>query len=112
MNSRAPATKLLVPSGASLIPGRLYLQLYHGRTDPDQEMDDRGFAGPTFGPLAGAVQTYLTTIRLHGDDYADLWLDTHDDMIVWDGGYFGDMSIFIATPGQHAAVVILEKTHP
>jgi hypothetical protein len=26
-----------------------------------------------------------------------LWLYTHDDMVAWDGAYYGDFSLFIAT---------------
>jgi hypothetical protein len=100
MNSpaSAPATKLLVPDGATLTPGRLYLQLYHGCTDQIRHMDDWGFAGPTFGPLTFVVQTCLATIRLHSDGDLELWLPIHDDMIVWNGSYLGDMSIVIAEP--------------
>jgi hypothetical protein len=92
-------TPLLVPSGSPLIEGKFYLQLYHGRKDPAQEMDDWGFVGPTFGPLNYVVQTYFSTIRLHGCDGKELWLEKHDDMIAWDGSYYGDMSIFVA--GRH-----------
>ncbi len=96
------AAKIVVPAGSPLIAGRLYLQLYHGRNDPAQQMDDWGFAGPTFGPLTSVVQTYLTHFRLYGDGGMELWLETCDDMIVWQGSYYGDMSVFIATPDTHA----------
>jgi hypothetical protein len=90
----------LVPAGSPLAPGKLYLRLYHGRKDPAEEMDDRGFDGPTFGPLYSVVQTYVSTIRLHGNEVdEELWLDRHDDMIVWDGAYYGDLCIFVA--GRH-----------
>jgi hypothetical protein len=101
MTETAPATRLLVPSGNALTAGKLYLQLYHGRTDPDQQMDDWGSTGPTFGPLACVVHTYLTTIRLRGENDHELWLRHHDDMTVWQGAYFGDISIFVATGDEH-----------
>jgi hypothetical protein len=88
-------------TGSPLIEGKLYLQLYHGRTDPDQQMEDWGFVGPTFGPLSYVVQTYCTTLRLHGDPHHELWLAHHDDMVVWGGAYYGDMSIFVATGAEH-----------
>lgn len=94
------ASALLVPSGGRLIEGKLYLQLYHGRDDPAREMQDWGFDGPTFGPLNKVVQTYTSTIRLHGHDgNEELWLGGHGDMIVWDGAYYGDLCIFVA--GKH-----------
>jgi hypothetical protein len=88
---------LLVPPGAPLVEGALYLRLHHGRTDPAEEMEDWGFDGPTFGPLDSVVQTYFATIRLcrNGVD-DDLWLDVRDDMIVWDGSYYGHFAVFIA----------------
>jgi hypothetical protein len=101
-SDRISVTRLLVPAGASLIAGKLYLHLYHGRKDPAGDMQDWGFDGPTFGPLTHAVHTYIATIRLYGDDVSDeLWLDAYQDMIVWDGAYYGDMSIFIATGAEH-----------
>ena len=46
----------------------MYLRLYHGRVDPDQEMDDWGFDGPTFGPLSldlGAIYYWYPRERQH-----------------------------------------------
>jgi hypothetical protein len=92
-----PTTPLMVPAGALLVPGKMYLRLYHGRTDPAQEMDDCGFAGPTFGPLTCYVHTYCGTFRIYGEsDHDELWLEKHDDMIRWGNAYFGDMEVFIA----------------
>src|SRR5439155_18973517 len=91
-----PATPLLVPRGSPLVPGKMYLRLYHGRTDPDQEMDEWGFAGPTFGPLSCYVQTYCSTFRIHGEGCTnEIWLEKHDDMIRWGGCFYGDMEVFL-----------------
>ncbi|HEX4000987.1 MAG TPA: hypothetical protein VHX65_20750 [Pirellulales bacterium] len=93
----APSTSLLIRKGMSLVPGKFYLRLYHGRNDPEQQMDEWGFVGPTFGPLSSYVHTYCCTFRIHGEsDTSELWLDTHDDMIRWDGCFYGDMEAFIA----------------
>ena len=97
----AAGRKIVVPAGTPLIEGRLYLWLYHGRKDPAEDMQDWGFNGPTFGPLASVAQVYLTHLRLYGDDGVELWLETCEDMIVWQGSYYGDMSIFIATGAEH-----------
>lgn len=91
----------LLPAGSPLVSGKLYLRLYHGRKDPAEEMEERGFEGPTFGPLNSVVQTYTTAIRLYGDDNHELWLDRHDDMVVWDGAYYGDLCIFVAGKHDH-----------
>ena len=90
-------TPLLIPSGTPLIPGKMYVRLYHGRTDPAQEMDGWGFVGPTFGPLSCYVHTYCSTFRIHGEcDTTEVWLEKHDDMIQWGGCFYGDMEVFIA----------------
>ena len=60
-------TRLLVPKGTLLVPGKMYLRLYHGRKDPNQQMVDWGFDGPTFGPLSSYVHTYCRTFSIHGD---------------------------------------------
>jgi len=96
-------SSLLLPKGTPLVPGKIYLRLYHGRNDPDQEMDDWGFAGPTFGPLSSYVHTYCRTFRIHGDgDSSEVWLETHDDMIRWNGCFYGDMEVFMAKSGDRA----------
>lgn len=101
MTDLRAANGLLVPAGERLIAGRLYLQLTHGRKDPDEQMDDWGFTGPTFGPLTCVGQTYCTTLRLYGDHQLELWLDHCEDMDVWDGAFYSEMSIFIVTGDEH-----------
>lgn len=98
-----PPTPLLIPRGTVLLPGRMYLRLYHGRTDPDQDMDDWGFDGPTFGPLCAYVHTYCSNFRIHGaGDTSESWLDRHGDMIRWDECFYGDMEVFIAGDNDRA----------
>src|SRR5439155_3697065 len=85
----ATPTPLLMPKGSVLTPGKMYLRLYHGRTDPGQQMDDWGFTGPTFGPLSCYVHTFCCTFRIHAESGThELWLQTHDDMILWDGCFY------------------------
>lgn len=36
----------------------LYIRLFHGRTDPNQDMDDWGTDGPVFGPYEFVHTTY------------------------------------------------------
>lgn len=96
-------TPLPIPKRTPLVPGKMYLRLYHGRTDPDQEMEEWGFDGPTFGPLSSYVHTYCSTFRIHGEcDTSELWLETHDDMIRWDSCFYGDMEVFIAVANDKA----------
>jgi len=99
----ASASPLLVPKGTPLMPGKMYLRLYHGRTDPDQELQEWGFAGPTFGPLSCYVHTYCCTFRIHAEQIAsEVWLEKHDDMMQSDGCFYGDMEVFIAETDDKA----------
>jgi hypothetical protein len=94
---------ILIPKGTPLVPGKMYLRLYHGRTDPVQEMDDWGSVGPTFGPLSCYVHTYCCTFRIHGDcNTSEVWLEKHEDMIWWGGCFYGDMEVFIARDHDRA----------
>ena len=99
----APSHPLLVAPGTPLQAGRLYLHLFHGRDDPDQEMDGWGFDGPVFGPLSAVQQTYSAHYRLYGvDERQEMWLACHQDMVVWDGRYYGDAAAFLAGLGKTA----------
>ncbi|HWG42670.1 MAG TPA: hypothetical protein VN688_07780 [Gemmataceae bacterium] len=96
-------TPLLIAKGTLLVPGKMYLRLYHGRTDPHQQMDDWGFVGPTFGPLGCYMHTYCRTFRIHGEERTgEVWLETHDDMIRWDGCFYGDLEVFLAGENDRA----------
>ena len=52
----------------------LYIELFHGRADKEQAMDDWGSTGPVFGPLCYAHTTYAKEIKLgqDGDEYGVL----------------------------------------
>jgi hypothetical protein len=80
----------------------LYIKLLHGRDNPDQEMDGWGFDGPVLGPFEAVHFTYRTHIRCfptHGEgDELGLWF--HDDMLVWQGKYYGDFEIAADFPGN------------
>jgi len=100
-----------------LAPG-LYLGLFHGRDDPDADMDDWGFDGPVIGPLDYVHTTYAADMKLHFVDaqraaqyFSDTGFVTNlatgertrcteaalavmQDLIVFDGRYFGDWTVF------------------
>ena len=89
-------------------PG-MYLHLYHGRVDPNQDMDDWGEDGPYFGPIEWANMTYMCNLRIGVGDSNELWINggvtvakdkeyRHepcfvDDMIYYDGMYYGEWSV-------------------
>ncbi|WP_186084735.1 hypothetical protein [Burkholderia gladioli] len=101
-----------------LAPG-LYLGLFHGRDATDEVLDDWGFDGPVIGPLEFVHTTYAAEIKLRFVDnhvtpryFPGTWLvadvatgdlvpcaeavlSVADDLLVFDGRYFGDWSVFV-----------------
>jgi len=73
--------------------GKQYLRLYHGRVDPQEKLEDWGSEGPIFGPYESIQITYGADIKMHKyDHFEDLgW---YQDLIYYDGVYYGDMQIF------------------
>ena len=70
-----------------------YLRLYHGRKSLDEKLDDWGWNGPVLGPYESVQFTYGTHIKMHKvDHFEDLVLV--EDLIFYDGYYYGDASIF------------------
>jgi len=75
----------------------LYLYLFHGRENPDQNLDDWGEEGPTFGPLQYVHTTYRDDIKVLAAGAADsVVLSTVGDCLYYDGMYYGDWSVYEA----------------
>lgn len=72
----------------------IYIRLFHGRTDPEQQMDDWGTDGPVLGPYEFAHTTYGWDIKLGKPDGNCDELFLHEDMLYYDGVYYGDWSVF------------------
>lgn len=97
----------------STLPKGVYVALYHGRDDVDDEMEDWGFNGPLIGPLKSVYVTYHSHIRLiflNADDekrYIDagvigaepFMLGWTDDMITSGGKFYGDWDVFYNEEG-------------
>lgn len=84
------------------------LRLYHGRNNPEQEMNDWGFEGAILNGVDGIIWTYgvprvffvndnaLKTAKdLTGwDEIADaLEMRVYEDLIKTNEGYFGDWEL-------------------
>lgn len=104
-------------------PG-MYLRLFHGRNSPDEQLDDWGFEGPEIGPLQYAHTTYASDVKLEFLDVEDhdkfflrevcgynrnteevsfsefAELDIAHGMVVYDGKYYGDWSVFYFDGGK------------
>ncbi|MDD5458639.1 MAG: hypothetical protein PHF37_04540 [Phycisphaerae bacterium] len=72
----------------------IYIRLFHGRTDPEQQMDDWGSDGPVFGPYEFAHTTYGWDIKLGKPDGNCDELFLYEDMVYYENVYYGDWSIF------------------
>jgi hypothetical protein len=70
----------------------VFLQLLHGRVDPDAQMEGYGPTGPTLGPFGWVHTTYVNDVKLGdpmgGDALASLTVA--NDLIYYDGVWFGD----------------------
>lgn len=67
----------------------MYIEMFHGRKDPDQRMDDWGELGPIFGPFSYVHITYASDIKFPDDNY----LNIHDGLVFYDGMYYGDFNL-------------------
>lgn len=56
-------------------------------------MDEWGEDGPVLGPFDYVQITYFQTVRLGLPEGGDGWLKKVDDMIYYDGWYYGDVDI-------------------
>lgn len=81
-------------------PG-MYLRLFHGRENPGADMYDWGFDGPILGPLNFVHTTYGDNIKVEFASGANrrgleenLHFDLFEDMIEFEGNYYGDWSVF------------------
>ncbi|MDP1823344.1 MAG: hypothetical protein Q8L48_08885 [Archangium sp.] len=85
---------------------QLSIQLFHGRSDPDEQLEDWGFDGPCLGPLDGVQLTY-GKVRLVGPFDELVSLGGVDDLLFYDGQYFGDARI--STVDEQPATAQVEE---
>ncbi len=89
----------------------LYIRLYHGRENIDDKLDDWGWNGPVLGPYESIQLTYGAHIKMHKPDHFED-LGIADDLIYYDGYYYGDMEIFSSdTPPDTVEEYAYWKAH-
>ncbi len=69
-----------------------YLMLWHGRTNPEEELSNWGEAGPVFGPFLYFQMTYGIEIKFAREDGHRL--SVVHGLVYYDGMYYGDWSFF------------------
>jgi len=81
----------------------MYLHLFHGREDPEKQMDNWGENGPVFR-IDGLHVTYGHTIHVRPALHAE-WEDfiLQDSMILYNGMWYGDWSVFTGEIDPRAA---------
>lgn len=72
----------------------MYLHLYHGRKDPNEQMDDWGEELQVSFKIDTLVCTYKNHIRVKGEkDVSPFDLCFGEDCLYYDGVYYGDWSV-------------------
>ena len=77
----------------------ILIDLYHGRFDPNEDLEGWGFNGPVLGPFPFYHVTYNSTA--HTGDNNMIIAGKEEEIPYWDkedliflyGSYYGDMSI-------------------
>jgi hypothetical protein len=71
----------------------MYLELFHGRETPDQQLDDWGKPGPVIGPLEYVHITYGSDIKFGFNDKtkSDGWLIVVDGLVYYDRLFYGGL---------------------
>jgi len=91
-------------------PG-MYLGLFHGRKKVNEVMQEWGFDGPCLGPLNYFHTTYASTIQIEFENPVDAHrftgsytlqceLQLNGDMLIYDGSYFGDWTVYMVKPEE------------
>jgi hypothetical protein len=89
----------------------VYLELFHGRHSPDEELDDWGFEGPVFGPLPFVQVTYNSHVRLGDGIHMFGWNNNLTFLSIDAGGfttfgraYYGDIVIISAVDVKNVSI--------
>lgn len=75
----------------------LTIHLFHGRHHPDEELHDWGFDGPYLGPFEAVSFTYGSLVA-HSAAHERVEFAWFDDLLVYDGRFYGDAEILEGAP--------------
>ena len=81
-----------------------YLRLWHGRSNPDEELSTWGEDGPVFGPFPYFHMTYGIEIKFSNEEGHRL--SVVHGLVYYDGMYYGDWSFFDVPDSGHLASLI------
>lgn len=76
----------------------VFLKLYHGRFDPDQDMKGAGFDGPVFEAetVRGIYNGWLSFWDGHGWNFFRFY----EDMVFYDGAFYGEYLVSAEYDGE------------
>lgn len=98
-----PSSPPILPPGTKLEKGKMYARLFHGRNNPEEVLQTWGLNGPVFGPLANVSLTYLQHLRLLDEVHdGEVNILCREDLLPWQGRYYGDLQVFVAEEGDKA----------
>lgn len=81
--------------------GKVEITLYHGRTDPDEELGEWGFNAdkPLTADGVHLRPEGLYLLDFSGKKAKARLIPFFEDMLVWGGNYYGDVSIQLPERG-------------
>jgi len=90
----------------------VWLRLFHGRDDPEADLEDWGYDGPLIGPLRYVHTTYANCVKYafcYEEDARRFGMDPEgfipmmNECLVFEDQYYGDWSVTSEIdPGAHA----------
>jgi hypothetical protein len=107
LDSRLAATSRNAPNEP---PPGMYLELFHGRRDPDEALDDWGQDGPIFHCPEYVHTTYASDLKLgeiRGRP-AELVI-TSKNQVFYGGWWYGDWSVFLPDASRRAEPSFLAR---
>lgn len=73
----------------------IYIELFHGRKTVEENLEDWGTQGPVLGPFEDIIITYASHVKCaYAGGSKLVWLNFNDDLLEFDGVYYGDFAIF------------------
>ena len=76
----------------------IHIDLFHGRANPSQTMDDWGEPGPVFGPFRFVHTTYASDIKMGNDADTLQNLFVLMERVYYGSMWYSDWSVFPASP--------------
>lgn len=111
MTTSLMTDKVIPEYGQSPAKPGLYLGLFHGRDDPNEQMHGWGFNGPAIGPLVWCHTTYANDVKIEfefagdakryfGDDSTQQDFGIKGDMLMYAGKYYGDWTVYYVSSAE------------